>query len=259
MPDVQSMFGPNAAKYASSKVHANPDELERLVKLVDPAPTDRVLDVATGTGNVALEFAPHVAEVVALDLTPPMLDQVRLGAEARGLTNVQALLGDACDMPETLVDFDVVVVRLAPHHFPSIDAFLAGANRVLKPGGKLLVADTATPNDPALNLAIDEIETLRDPSHVHNLTHGEWRAAFAGNGFEVTFVEEASDWSGELDDRMDFDTWVERINTPQENRAELRRRMLEASPAVVEAMRIEVIGNQIAFALPRITILGFRT
>src|SRR5665213_3629732 len=100
MPDVQSMFGPNAAKYASSKVHANPEELERLVKLIDPKPTDRVLDVATGSGNVALAFSPHVAEVVALDLTPSMLEQVRLGAEARGLMNVETLLGDACDMPE---------------------------------------------------------------------------------------------------------------------------------------------------------------
>ncbi len=188
MPDVQSMFGPNAAKYATSKVHANPDELKRLVELVCPKSTDRVLDVATGSGNVALAFASHVAEVVALDLTPSMLEQVRLGARAKGLTNVETLLGDACDMPDSLAGFDLVIVRLAPHHFRSIDGFLAGAQRVLKPGGKLLVADTATPDDPDLNRQIDEIETLRDPSHVHNLMYGEWIEAFKRHGFEVTFV-----------------------------------------------------------------------
>ncbi len=55
---------------------------------------------------------------------------------------------------------------------------------------------------------------------------------------------------------MDFDTWVERINTPQENRSELRRRMTEADEKLKAGLRIEAIGEQIAFALPRITILG---
>jgi SAM-dependent methyltransferase len=252
------MFGPNAAKYASSKVHANPKELEQLVALIAPEDTDRVLDVATGSGNVALAFAPHVRDVVGLDVTPSMLEQVQFGARAKGITNIETILGDACNMPASLHDFNIVIARLAPHHFPSIDGFLQSANRVLKVGGKLLVADTATPDDPALNRAIDEIETLRDPSHAHNLMYGEWKSAFDRHGFNVTHTEEASDWAGEHDDRMDFDTWVERINTPLENRPELRRRMVEANDALKQGLRIKIMGKQIAFALPRITILGVK-
>lgn len=253
------MFGPTAANYATSKVHANPEELERLVSLVAPRASDRVLDVATGSGNTALAFAPHVAEVVAYDLTPSMLEQVELGAKARNSHNVTVRLGDACAIPSDVCDFDIVVARLAPHHFKDIDGFVSGARRALKDGGKLLVSDTATPNDVDINREIDEIETLRDPSHVHNLTYQEWRDAFARNGFEVTHVEERQDWGGEHGDRMDFDTWVERINTPVENRSELRRRMLEARPELAQALRIEPIGEQIAFSLPRITILGVKS
>lgn len=258
MGDVQSMFGPAAAKYATSKVHANPEELARLVALVAPLPTDRLLDVATGSGNTAFAFAPHVARVVAYDLTPGMLEQVELGARERGLSNVSAVLGDACDIPDSLGPFDIVTVRLAPHHFHDIDGFMAGARRVLRGGGKLLVSDSATPDDPELNREIDELETLRDPSHIHNLTYGEWRSAFERHGYEVLSTEERQDWGGEHGDRMDFDTWVERINTPADKRTELRRRFVEADARLRGALRIELVGDQVAFSLPRITILGLR-
>ena len=132
------MFGPAAANYATSKVHANSEELARLVELVAPRPTDRVLDIATGTGNTAFAFAPFVAEVVAYDLTPGMLEQVRIGAAERELTSVRPLLGDACAIPDTVTGFDIVVVRLAPHHFPSIDMFLAGCRRALCLGYQIL-------------------------------------------------------------------------------------------------------------------------
>ncbi|MHB8637223.1 MAG: class I SAM-dependent methyltransferase [Fimbriimonadaceae bacterium] len=258
MASVESMFGPVAAKYAASKVHGNAEELARLVALACPKSSERVLDVATGSGNTAFAFAPHVHAVVAYDITPDMLEQVILGAQERQLGNVTTYLGDACAIPEALGPFDLVVVRLAPHHFHDINGFLDGANRALATGGKLLVSDTATPNDAGLNRQIDEVESLRDPSHVHNLTYAEWAEAFVRHGFEVTHVEERSDWAGEHGDRMDFDTWVERINTPAANRPELRRRFLEADEVLRDGLRIDAIGDRIAFALPRITILGVK-
>ena len=47
--------------------------------------------------------------------------------------------------------------------------------RVLKPGGKLLIADTSVPADTELDRQINEIEILRDPSHVRNYNEQEWR------------------------------------------------------------------------------------
>ncbi|MEO0619799.1 MAG: methyltransferase type 11, partial [Pseudomonadota bacterium] len=63
-------FGVNAEKYATSAVHAKGASLAALVTAMAPEPDWRLLDVATAAGHTALAFAPHVAEVVAGDLTP---------------------------------------------------------------------------------------------------------------------------------------------------------------------------------------------
>ena len=70
---VQAQFGANAAMYGDSPVHAKGASLARVVDLVQPRATWRALDVATGGGHMALAVAPHVAAVVASDLTPQML------------------------------------------------------------------------------------------------------------------------------------------------------------------------------------------
>ena len=60
---IQQKFSEAAAEYAASAVHARGASLARLVELVDPKPSWRVLDVATGAGYTALAFAPRVARV----------------------------------------------------------------------------------------------------------------------------------------------------------------------------------------------------
>jgi protein-L-isoaspartate O-methyltransferase len=62
---IQRKFGEATAEYAASAVHARGASLARLVELVDPKPSWRVLDVATGAGHTALAFAPRVARVTA--------------------------------------------------------------------------------------------------------------------------------------------------------------------------------------------------
>jgi len=62
---IQRKFGEATAEYAASAVHARGASLARLVELVDPKPSWRVLDVATGTGHTAPAFAPRVARVTA--------------------------------------------------------------------------------------------------------------------------------------------------------------------------------------------------
>jgi ubiquinone/menaquinone biosynthesis C-methylase UbiE len=66
---IQHLFGRAAADYAASGVHASGYSLNRFVELIQPQIDWRVLDVATGAGHLALTFAPHVAQVVASDIT----------------------------------------------------------------------------------------------------------------------------------------------------------------------------------------------
>ena len=70
---VQAQFGATAAAYSTSVGHGDQTALKTLVALAAPRPNDNVLDIATGAGHTALAFAPHVAKVVAYDLTEAML------------------------------------------------------------------------------------------------------------------------------------------------------------------------------------------
>ena len=66
---VEQQFGPNAAAYATSAVHAKGASLPRMVELAAPEKHWVALDVASGAGHTAAAFAPHVARVIAADLT----------------------------------------------------------------------------------------------------------------------------------------------------------------------------------------------
>ncbi len=85
---VQEQFGPNAANYVMSDVHAKGKSLQRLVDLVKPEADWQALDIATGGGHTAFAFAPHVKHVVASDLTPEMLMQVQGQVTERAIGNV---------------------------------------------------------------------------------------------------------------------------------------------------------------------------
>jgi SAM-dependent methyltransferase len=233
---VRRQFGANAAAYVSSPTHAQGASLARLVELADPQPTWRVLDVATAAGHTALAFAPRVAAVVGLDLTPEMLPlAARLAAE-RGAANVAFAVGDVDDLPFDSA-FDLVTCRIAAHHFADIGRFLAGAARVLRPGGLLAVVDNVVPGSRLRGKQADRqrqagayvnaFEKLRDPSHVRCLSFEEWADALAAVGLAVTAAET-------IDKRLTFETWVARAGwgaTTPEMQTRLRAMLLQAPEA----------------------------
>lgn len=183
MPDVRDSFSRVAANYTRSSFHTASERLQEVLELTNPQRGDLALDVATGTGNTALAIAPHVRRVIGVDLTRAMLDQARRVAAGRSITNTDWVLGDAERLPFEDATFDIYVVRAAPHHFQDLDAFLAEAFRVLKPGRDATFIDCAPPM-PARDV-LHPVEVRRDPSHVLSLTLEEWTARLEGAGFEV--------------------------------------------------------------------------
>ena len=127
-------FGQFAQGYVESKGHASGDDLERLVEIAQPQPDWAMLDVATGGGHTALKFAPFVKKVVALDLTPKMLEAAEKFITDKGTTNVEFTAGDAEQLPFEDNTFDLVTSRIAPHHFPDCWRFVQESARVLKSG-----------------------------------------------------------------------------------------------------------------------------
>jgi ubiquinone/menaquinone biosynthesis C-methylase UbiE len=197
--DVRARFAPVAANYAKAKFHASPEGLREVLELARPQRGDLALDVATGTGHVALALAPHVRRVYGLDLTREMLDQARRLTAERAIANAEWVLGDAARLPFRDETFDLYTVRAAPHHFHDLDAFLREALRVLRPGRHAVFVDCAPP-DPAREV-LHEVEMRRDPSHVRSLTVDEWVARIEATGFSVDAAT-----ARELD--WDFEDWM---------------------------------------------------
>ncbi len=223
---AEAQFGARAGAYLSSAVHAKGADLAALAALAEGARGARVLDLGCGGGHVAYAVAPHVAEVVAYDLSAEMLLVVAGAARERGLANLRTAQGPAERLPFEDARFDLVLSRFSAHHWRDFEAGLREAARVLKPGGQAGFVDTVSPGPAALDTFLQSIELLRDTSHVRNRSRAEWEAALARAGFLTGAVH-----AFRLP--LDFADWIARMRTPPELAAAIRA----VQAAVAEPVR----------------------
>ncbi len=247
---VEKKFGEAAADYAASSVHAKGESLGRLVALVEPKPSWRLLDVATGAGHTALAFALHVAKVTASDITEEMLAEARRLAAARGLANVKTARAKAEDLPFPDMSFDCVTCRLAAHHFDDPRAFASEAFRVLMPRGTLAVVDNISPEEPDLARAYNHFEKLRDPSHKRCLSLSEWIKLLGDAGFAVTRSEE-------MDQDIAFAPWTARMRCSPPTIARLEA-LLREEP-LRSYLRPRMENGVLAFTLREAIIVAQKT
>lgn len=187
---ARAVFSARADLYVSSASHVDPQVLGWLVEMAQPQPTWRVLDVATGTGHTAFAFAPYVAEIIGIDLTPRMLSEAEKLAVQQGVTNVRFVEADIHELPfddETFDDaqFDLVTCRRAAHHFSDIQEALAEMVRMLKPGGLLLLDDRSVPEDDFVDSIMNRLDWLHDESHVREYRPSQWQAMLEAAGCRV--------------------------------------------------------------------------
>jgi demethylmenaquinone methyltransferase/2-methoxy-6-polyprenyl-1,4-benzoquinol methylase len=118
----------------------------RAVDLAEVGPGSRALDVATGTGDLAIALAGRGAQVVGSDFSDGMLERAR--AKAPQLTFEW---GDARDLPYADGAFDAATVGFGARNFGDLDAGLREMARVVRPGGKVVVLEITTPTRPPLS------------------------------------------------------------------------------------------------------------
>jgi ubiquinone/menaquinone biosynthesis C-methylase UbiE len=223
--EVREYFGRTAQAYVESNYHAHGPDLARMLALADPHPTDRALDLCTGGGHTTLMLAPHVAQVIASDLTPTMLAAARTFLTSQGVANVEYVIADAEHLPFLDASFNIVTVRAAPHHFADVRAATQEMARVLLPDGRLIVSDSVAPADPMLDAFDDDVERRRDHSHVRNYTEQQWRDLLHAAGLTVSRTEQHRV-------TIDFADWTARSRMPAEARVSLEHDMLAAAPEI---------------------------
>lgn len=158
-------------------------------------------------GRPTFGAAQNVSAVVAYDLSAHMLDVVAQAAEARQLKNITRQ-GYAESLPFADNAFDIVISRYSAHHWHDVGAALREVNRILKPGGRLIVMDVMSPGHPVRDIWLQTVEALRDTSHVRNYASGEW----------LTLINEANLIVDNLiTDKLplEFSSWVARMRTPE--------------------------------------------
>ena len=119
---------------------------ERAADLARVGPGSRALDVATGTGDLAIELARRGAEVTGLDFSEPMLELAR--GKAPGLDWTQ---GDALELPYGDGEFDAVTVSFGARNFSDLNRGLREMARVTRPAGRVVVLEITTPQKPPLS------------------------------------------------------------------------------------------------------------
>lgn len=191
-----SVWSGRAEAYRTSAVHAAGRDLDLVIELCEPRPGLRAVDVATGGGHVARRLRELGVEVVTVDPSPAMQPDVIASAER---------------LPFADRSYDVVVNRLAAHHFSSVTDAVAEFARVTN---DLVVIEDHRYTDEQT----EEAERLRDPSHGRALSEAEWRALLGGAGLEVERVEH-------FDMELDFESWFARTQTPAAD-AERARELL---------------------------------
>ncbi|MHC6180969.1 class I SAM-dependent methyltransferase [Clostridium sp. JNZ X4-2] len=217
---INKSFETQAADFESKNYNFTKKEyLEHIIENMQLQKRDSVLEVAAGTCACGREMASHVKQIICLDATAAMLEIGKKEAEEAGLHNISFVKGYAEELPFLDHSFDVVVSRLAFHHFTSVKMPFAEMARVLKPGGKLILIDMESASEE-LRRKEDKIETLRDASHVKNLSIEEMKQLFAGNHLSITLCEKV---------KMPtvLENWMELTKTPEVMREKIRLLMKE--------------------------------
>ena len=218
---VQKAFAQQARTFENGGTNLTSTEYLRwMIHSLPLGPDLRVLDVASGTGLLARAIAPHVKEVIALDATPEMQQVAQKTIQDEGRTNIVLHRGHAEKLPYADNTFDMVVSRLAIHHFAVPELPVSEMARVCKPRHVVVVIDLLSPAIDHLIEPYNELERLRDPSHTHALTRDEMVSLLSENGLQVYFEDHR-------DIEVDLERWFSTTNPDGQVKTHIRSKLAQ--------------------------------
>jgi len=120
---------------------------KKVLQLVENKNPDTILDIATGTGDLAILMTKTKAtKIIGLDISEGMLDVGRKKIENKNLQNkIEMILGDSENMPFPDNHFDAITVSFGIRNFENLEKGLSEILRVLKPNGIFVILETSNP------------------------------------------------------------------------------------------------------------------
>jgi SAM-dependent methyltransferase len=197
---MTDVWSERAEGYRAASEQREGEDLDLIVEWCSGART--ALDVATGGGHVARRLREAGLDVVTCDPAPGMHPDVICRAE---------------DLPFADGSFDVVVTRIAPHHFSDVPAAMAEMTRVSS--DRVLIEDTLFGSE-----TVEEAERVRDPTHVRSYTEGEWRGFLRDAGLAVDDVRF-------VDKTHPFEPWLARTGCTGDDAARVRKLLADRTTA----------------------------
>jgi len=186
-----SDWSSRAEAYRNAPEQREGEDLDLIMSWAEGSRT--ALDVATGGGHVARRLREAGLQVVSSDPAPGMHPDVICRAE---------------DLPFADGAFDLVVSRIAPHHFDDISAAVAEMARVSN--DLVVVEDTLYVSEH-----VEAAEKLHDPTHIRSYSEQEWRSFLAAAGLEVEQVES-------FEKRHPLEEWLDRSATPEDDKPRVK-------------------------------------
>ncbi len=156
--------------------------IQRIIRGLNPE--DHVLEIATGTGIIALGLAYWIKCIEAIDFSPAMIAVACKKAQQSGITNINFSVADAYDLPYTVNSFDAVIIANALHIMPEPGKALAEIRRVLKPEG-LLFAPTFIHAESRKAMLLSLFMSLTGFRAYHKWTFESYQAFLKENGFSI--------------------------------------------------------------------------
>ncbi|MHC3468760.1 class I SAM-dependent methyltransferase [Streptomyces sp. 7R007] len=259
MPATETLssrrFDKIADNFARSEVHRSSPTMEALHETLGPQTGSAICDVACGAGHLALSFADeYPARLVGVDPAPSMLESFRKLAAERSAT-VETVQAAAEELPFPDASFDLVVSRLAPHHFQDIRQAVGEMARLLRPGGRLAVIDLEGHDDPETDALNHELEILHDPTHVRSYTLAEWVGLLQDAGLNVPVArgEQAESRTG-----VPVKRWCEIASSGAEAEQAIRRRLAGAPEERRAALGIRQDGEEFLIPVRTCMVIGVK-
>ena len=232
----QAQYKDKSEAYLNSQAHAQGIEFEKMRQCIQQNQLKQILDLGCGGGHVSYQVADLTETTIAYDVTAEMVDLVCNQAQQRGLSQIRGQQGAAEKLPFADHQFDCVISRYSAHHWQHVGQAMQEIYRVLKPRGKVIFVDIVSNCQPILDTFLQTIEMIRDPSHVRNYSVQEWIQFAEYAGFGVEQIDKQSL-------KLDFKSWVERMQTPESHIKTIRQLQNTVSNTVKDYFQIQADGS----------------